>query len=894
MSFSRGSIRRTFIALSLFAFLKPSLARAQDIQVNQADVNLGTLDNSTTQSETSHAIFGSIVVVGFNDTREYATTGLFDLTSITGYAYSTNGGRTFVDASPLAPPTGMVSLGDPALAVDNAGNFYLAALAVSNVYTRAGSRVSVYRSTATSPAVTFGTPVLVSGLYTTGAPYQDKELIAVDRSGGTFNGRVYVAWSELTSTSSSTARVLVTSSTTTNPLAFATPIALTTDGAINHGAMPAVGPDGEVFVVWGVFGSATTPIQCMKSTNGGATFTNPDPADPAAAKTIATVAASPELLGTGGIFIRTRGFPYVAVDRTPVGSPSRGYVYVVFQADPDGTGGDNADIFFSRSTDGGATWSTPRSITSGPAVTIGRDNTTHDNWQPSISASLVNGHITVTFQDRRGDAANTQITLYKALSTDGGLTWSNAQVSSTAFTPSTGYNPLPAATYMGDYNWCSAEGSEFQFSWGDCRNTCSPPADATSPCSPSARGDQDAFFASAALLTRPDLFITPWGDVTGIPPQWQTPDIFVVDASGAHMNASKGVVNLLRARVTNLGTAAAGGVVIRFKYAPWFAGISDAVLKEIGTVTASFPPAGDASGEDIQEIPMNWDLTDLTDTNGGLWPMPISAFQHFCVKASIEFATDINTSNNYAQNNFFDVATSGGGTPIRFLLGNPLSHTARARLIAPRVPKGYRIKLTKAAARIGAYFSLNPREIRVVEAAIIGPISSVRPTSDQILDLNLEINKRTVGGISIRVARAKEGASPAKGADRGVERPYAASYDSAFSAILAVMRKMREPVVLADRGRGLVNSGSIAVANARLREITTDDAGKHLGSRSGRYLISFKVHRTSSRITRVLATTLILVTSEERTPLGGTPVPSKGVLERSHLDAIEAWLRGVR
>ena len=212
------------LGLSLYLILGfNAFAQPPNIQVNQVDHTTGTLDNSTVQSETSHAVFGSTIVVGWNDMSQFATTGLPGLTSITGYGFSTDGGMTFADAGLLAPAPGLINLGDPALVVDSAGSFYFASLAVSNVFTLGGSRIAVAKSTSTSPTVTFGTPVLIQGLVTTGSPFQDKELIAVDTSGGSFDGRVYVAWSEFASLFDSTPKILFTRSASTSPLAFATP-----------------------------------------------------------------------------------------------------------------------------------------------------------------------------------------------------------------------------------------------------------------------------------------------------------------------------------------------------------------------------------------------------------------------------------------------------------------------------------------------------------------------------------------------------------------------------------------------------------------------------------------------------------------------------------------------
>src|ERR1051325_405424 len=315
-----------------------------NIQVSAVDNNATNLDNDTTQNEPSAAANASTVVVGWNDSSEFASTGAGGLTSITGFGFSTNGGSTFTDAGLFTPPAGMVHLGDPALAADDSGNFYFASLAVDSALTLAGSRVTVAKSTSTSPTVTFGTPVTINGLLTTGSPFQDKELIAVDNSNpaGAFHGRVYVAWSEFASQFDSTPKVLFARSTSTSPLAFAAPIALTGTDALNHGAMPAVGPGGAVYVAWARIdsGGGTESIRLLKSIDGGGTFINPDPADPAANKVVANASSAPTTVTTGGIAIRTRGFPYITVDRTSMASPTRGYIYIVYQADPDGAGAD--------------------------------------------------------------------------------------------------------------------------------------------------------------------------------------------------------------------------------------------------------------------------------------------------------------------------------------------------------------------------------------------------------------------------------------------------------------------------------------------------------------------------------------------------------------------------
>ena len=76
-------------------------------------------------------------------------------------------------------------------------------------------------------------------------------------------------------------------------------------------------------------------------------------------------------------------------------------------------------------------------------------------------------------------------------------------------------------------------------SWGDFRNRCTPPSGGASPCTPSGRGDQDVFFDRIEPLSGPDLFVQPWGYITGEGPLWQSPDIYVVDLSNIPVNARK-------------------------------------------------------------------------------------------------------------------------------------------------------------------------------------------------------------------------------------------------------------------------------------------------------------------------------------------------------------------
>jgi hypothetical protein len=149
----------------------PSLA--QDVQVNAKDHNVSNLSNYTTESETSVARRGNLVVVGFNTSRQAGLVGTGAFRSLSGYAYSTDGGHSFVDGG-FVPASGTFILqGDPALGFDSTGSVYYGSLLEdpsSNC-----SYIGISKSTSTSPSVVFGPPVAISGPGSCSRSFEDKE-----------------------------------------------------------------------------------------------------------------------------------------------------------------------------------------------------------------------------------------------------------------------------------------------------------------------------------------------------------------------------------------------------------------------------------------------------------------------------------------------------------------------------------------------------------------------------------------------------------------------------------------------------------------------------------------------------------------------------------------------
>ena len=86
---------------------------------------------------------GRKVGVGYNDSQN-SLLAFTQATSLSGYSWSRDGGRTFRDGGPLPNAPGYVNLGDPWLTSDRAGRMYYANLAITPNYNLG---VSVARST---------------------------------------------------------------------------------------------------------------------------------------------------------------------------------------------------------------------------------------------------------------------------------------------------------------------------------------------------------------------------------------------------------------------------------------------------------------------------------------------------------------------------------------------------------------------------------------------------------------------------------------------------------------------------------------------------------------------------------------------------------------------------
>jgi hypothetical protein len=236
-----------------------------------------------------------------------------------------------------------------------------------------------------------------------------------------------VAWTEFddigSSNPSDSTRILFSRSTD-HGVTWAAPIRISETGGncedgddTVEGAVPAIGPNGEVYVSW----AGHELIYFDKSLDGGVTF---------GSDVIVTTQPGGWDFGVPGIY-RCNGLPVTACDVS--NSLYRGHVYIAWSDQRDGL--TDTNIYIIKSTDGGATW--------GSVVQVNDDTSGRHQFFTWMTVDPSTGYIYLVFYDRRSTTGdNTHV--YVAQSEDGGATFTNYRVSETSFLP---YDEV----FFGDY-----------------------------------------------------------------------------------------------------------------------------------------------------------------------------------------------------------------------------------------------------------------------------------------------------------------------------------------------------------------------------------------------------------------------------------------------------------
>jgi hypothetical protein len=310
-------------------------------------------------------------------------------------ALATSDGATFTRSAMPRTWNGITfGIGfDPSVDVDKSGNFYFS----YGVAPLSGSYPNAIVVAKSGDGIIWAKTTPVT--FNNNRFFDDKYYMAIDRSNTAFANRIYVSWDR----NQANNQILYIASSSNGGTSWTDPIKVN-DGSSKFerviGAYPAVDQNtGAVYDSWHDY--ARNIIYVDKSTNGGASWGR----DVAAAQTHAGFGQ--DIGCVGG---RSQG-PAHALKVGPSGT-----LYLVY-ADPVKNRG--FDVLFTKSSNGGTSWSAP--------VSLNDDTGAADQFHPTLSVEpngLGGEIVTVTFYDRRDDSSNCAAHVYATQSTDNGTSWS--------------------------------------------------------------------------------------------------------------------------------------------------------------------------------------------------------------------------------------------------------------------------------------------------------------------------------------------------------------------------------------------------------------------------------------------------------------------------------------
>jgi len=390
--------------------------------------------------------------------------------SSTWVYYSEDGGYTWKNFNLGKPFPNWRSTNDPSVAYDPLGNAYLVYGGFGYIddssYGENFGENGVFISKSTDGGKTWlaencHIPVILhKGKMTIDSTFEDKYYISVDNASlSPYKNNLYIPWKRVTPCDSATQIVLSKSTdagkTWSEPIAVSPRKSGTSQDTTYGQSFPlvATGPEGEVYVVWN--DGIIHGVGFAKSTDGGKTFSEP--------RIIQTynifgitnnLAINPKdepvwRHSVKGV-VRAEAYPVLIVDTTQF--ENRGTLYLTWAAD------NVPNIYFSKSTDKGESWSNPKIIHS---------DTTNDQFWQWMAVDPMTGDLAVMYLDSRDDPDNLMVECYVSFSSDGGETWVDRQISD--FRSDLRLNPF-YNHFAGDYSGMAFYNGKIYPSWVDMRN----------------------------------------------------------------------------------------------------------------------------------------------------------------------------------------------------------------------------------------------------------------------------------------------------------------------------------------------------------------------------------------------------------------------------------------
>jgi len=315
------------------------------------------------------------LVGGSNDVELPPSGSSGSAKSVAGYYTSFDGGKSWLNGQ--VPSGSFTQTSDPTVGFDTLGNVYYGVVAFDLGIggLSLGGAIQVSRST--DGGKTFSVPVVIDQS-TSPAVFEDKEYLTVDtNSGSPFRNSVYITWTRF------------------------------------------------AFTQFGAY--LQSPIFFSASRDGGQTWSAP----------LEISGNNPALCTFSSTLLAYDGRCREDQFSTPVVAPD-GTIYVAFengQAINDGQFRDQYLVV--KSSDGGATWSTPvrasdilqDGVNDYPINVVGRQTLSNSQFRVNSAGNLAvdptSGALYVTWSDNRaGTASSTNTNVFMTVSNDGGNTWS--------------------------------------------------------------------------------------------------------------------------------------------------------------------------------------------------------------------------------------------------------------------------------------------------------------------------------------------------------------------------------------------------------------------------------------------------------------------------------------
>ena len=334
---------------------------------------------------------------------------------LSDYYYSVNGGKSWKSKT-LTSAYGVY--GDPVLLFDQKGRAYYFHLASVDPEHHLDRIVCQWDDDISG---NFSNESYTQPL---GTKVKDKHWIASNP----LNNELYMTWTQFDAYDSDDPKdssFIVFAKSRDQGVSWSTPVRISKFGGdcldgdnTVEGAVPAVDPNGNIFVTW----TGPNGLVLQKSEDGGTTWLPQEQF------------VGPQFGGwdltVPGIY-RANGLPILKCDLS--NGPNRGTLYLNWSDQQKGA--KDTDIWIMKSTDGGKTWS--------ERIRVNQDEPGKHQFFSWMTIDQSSGFIYIVYYDRRNHDDN-KTDVYVSASRDGGMSFKDYKISKSPFLPD-------ASIFFGDY-----------------------------------------------------------------------------------------------------------------------------------------------------------------------------------------------------------------------------------------------------------------------------------------------------------------------------------------------------------------------------------------------------------------------------------------------------------